>query len=182
MSEKLNSLISKFVYMQYRYFANLFLTTNLNWKTITDLEAERLKSQEDLTSYIEQLEYQVNELKGIIALAKEPLQEEADIWTLPQAQNMPFLLRVKKALNILERIENEDLRVENIKQENVYDSKPDFEKIEVKDKQEKTINELIEAGQALVRVAQWSYTILPELLAWDTLVEKIYKERNEQAN
>jgi hypothetical protein len=46
-------------------------------------------------------------------------------------------------------------------------------------KLETLVNELIKAGQALTRVAEWRYTNLPELLAWDTLVENIYKEREE---
>ena len=44
---------------------------------------------------------------------------------------------------------------------------------------EELVDELIKAGQALMCVAQWSYTIVPELLEWNTLVEKIYKEREK---
>ncbi len=48
-----------------------------------------------------------------------------------------------------------------------------------RDELEKTIEQLIEAGRALTSVAEWRYTILPELLAWDTLVDNIYKEREK---
>ena len=44
---------------------------------------------------------------------------------------------------------------------------------------EATVEELIRAGRALTSVAEWRYTILPELLAWDTLVDNIYKEREK---
>ena len=47
------------------------------------------------------------------------------------------------------------------------------------DQLERTIEQLIEAGRALTAVAEWRYTILPELLAWDTLVDNVYKEREK---
>ena len=45
---------------------------------------------------------------------------------------------------------------------------------------EKLIDQLIEAGRAVTSVAEWRYANLPELLAWDTLVDKIYKERENE--
>lgn len=44
---------------------------------------------------------------------------------------------------------------------------------------EATIDQLIAAGESLTRVAEWRYANLTELLAWDTLVEKIHKEREK---
>ena len=44
---------------------------------------------------------------------------------------------------------------------------------------EATIERLIAAGESLTRVAEWRYANLTELLAWDTLVEKIHKEREK---
>ena len=44
---------------------------------------------------------------------------------------------------------------------------------------EALVDQLIEAGQAVTSVAEWRYANLTELLAWDTLVDKIYKEREK---
>jgi len=44
---------------------------------------------------------------------------------------------------------------------------------------EALIDQLIAAGESLTRVAEWRYANLTELLAWDTLVEKIHKEREK---
>lgn len=44
---------------------------------------------------------------------------------------------------------------------------------------EASIDQLIKAGRAVTSVAEWRYTNLTELLAWDTLVDNIYKEREK---
>jgi len=44
---------------------------------------------------------------------------------------------------------------------------------------EALIDQLIAAGESLTRVAEWRYANLTELLEWDTLVEKIHKEREK---
>lgn len=50
------------------------------------------------------------------------------------------------------------------------------------DELEALIDQLIEAGRAVTSVAEWRYANLTELLAWDTLVDKIYKEREKWIN
>lgn len=49
-------------------------------------------------------------------------------------------------------------------------------------KLEEEREQLIEAGRALTRVAEWRYTNLPELLAWDTLVDDIRKRSGKCTN
>lgn len=41
------------------------------------------------------------------------------------------------------------------------------------------IDQLIKAGRALVNVSEWRYATLPELLAWNTLIDKFYQEVQE---
>lgn len=44
---------------------------------------------------------------------------------------------------------------------------------------EASIDQLIKVGRAVTSVAEWRYANLTELLAWDTLVDNIYKEREK---
>ena len=75
--------------------------------------------------------------------------------------------------------ENLESRLNNY--ENLNDDLVDEnEKLETRIAElEKLIDQLVEAGRALTSVAEWRYANLTELLAWDTLVENIYKERGK---
>ena len=82
------------------------------------------------------------------------------------------------------RIEGDDYRQLYVERNVNLEAISELEKqlAEAKDRIEKleaTIDQLIAAGESLTRVAEWRYANLTELLAWDTLVEKIHKEREK---